>query len=162
MDEEIEITEELELPNWRNPRYNAHGTIDIEIEHPTLGWIHFTADPNDSEPLGQELYHAAIELGGIAPVSLEAIKAAIVVSVQASLDTFARTRGYDSMLSACTYAASAVPQFAEEGQFCISVRDQTWSALYKLLSDVENGTRSIPSGYADIEPELPKLRWPAS
>jgi len=52
--------------NARNPKQNGFNTIDVEIEHPTHGWIPFTADPND--PAGAEIYAAAIagEYGQIA------------------------------------------------------------------------------------------------
>lgn len=43
----------------RNPRRNAHGTIDIDIEHPVYGWIPFTASPDDVELHGRELYAQA-------------------------------------------------------------------------------------------------------
>jgi hypothetical protein len=33
--------------NFRDPKYNAFGTIDCEIEHPVYGWIPFTCDPTD-------------------------------------------------------------------------------------------------------------------
>jgi len=57
------------LPSTRNIIYNAHGTVDMEIDHPQYGWIPFTADPNDTEQLGRDLYAAAIAgtLGAIAP-----------------------------------------------------------------------------------------------
>jgi len=57
------------LPLTRSAAYNAHGTVDMEIDHPQYGWIPFTADPNDSEQLGRDLYAAAIAgtLGAIAP-----------------------------------------------------------------------------------------------
>lgn len=29
-----------------------------------------------------------------------------------------------------------------------------------MLDEVEAGTRHMPSGFADIEPELPVLHWP--
>jgi hypothetical protein len=53
----------------RNPQYNAAGTIDMEMEHPTFGWIPFTASPDDSEQHGRELYAQALagELGPVAP-----------------------------------------------------------------------------------------------
>lgn len=51
---------------YRNPKYVHDGRIDCEINHPDFGWIAFTADANDPEPLGSEL-HAQITLdGGIA------------------------------------------------------------------------------------------------
>jgi hypothetical protein len=53
----------------RNLKYNYHGTIDMEIEHPVYGWIPFTASPNDTEKFGNELYAQAIagDFGAIAP-----------------------------------------------------------------------------------------------
>jgi hypothetical protein len=59
------MTEEVGTLAWRNPKYNAVGTIDIEIEHPVWGWIPFTADPNDVELLGKALYDAAVEIGQV-------------------------------------------------------------------------------------------------
>lgn len=33
--------------NYRNAKYLENGWIDCEIEHPVLGWIPFTCDPED-------------------------------------------------------------------------------------------------------------------
>lgn len=84
----------------------------------------------------------------------------IVASTQVRLDTFAQSRGYDGILSACTYASSSVPKFTAEGQYCVDARDATWAKLLELLAEVQAGTRPRPSGYADVEPELPPLVWP--
>ena len=69
-------------------------------------------------------------------------------------------RNYDNILSACTYATSSVPKFQVEGQYCVDMRDQTWSKLYEMLAEVIGGTRSMPTKYEDIESELPTLEWP--
>lgn len=90
----------------------------------------------------------------------KALQDSIVQQTQARLDTFAQTRGYDGILSACTYATSPTPKFAAEGQYCIDQRDATWATLYQILAEVEAGTRPVPSGYPDIEPDLPPLVWP--
>ena len=88
------------------------------------------------------------------------IQKSIVDATQQRLDDFARTRNYDGIMSACTYATSTVPKFAAEGQYCVAARDATWAKLYQILAEVEAGTRPMPSGYADIEPLLPVLEWP--
>lgn len=88
------------------------------------------------------------------------LQTAIVQATQQRLDDFARTRNYDGILSVCTYATSTVPRFATEGQYAVNVRDATWAKLYEMLADVEAGTRPVPTGFADIEPELPALEWP--
>lgn len=84
----------------------------------------------------------------------------IVNSTQARLDTFARTRNYDGILSACTYVSSPVPKFQAEGQYCVQARDTTWATLYQILAEVEAGTRPAPTSFSDIESLLPPLAWP--
>jgi len=87
------------------------------------------------------------------------IQEQIVNAVQLRLDTFARTRNYDSILSACTYATSQIPKFSSEGQQCVDLRDATWSTLYSLLAEVQSGTKVMPSDYLEVEPLLPVLQW---
>ena len=84
----------------------------------------------------------------------------IVTQVQDRLDAFARTRNYDGILSACSYATSSIPMFQAEGLYCVGARDATWAKCYDILGDVQAGTRPMPSGYSDIESELPDLVWP--
>jgi hypothetical protein len=90
----------------------------------------------------------------------EALIKQIEEAVQKRLDDFAATRYYNGILSACTYATSAVPRFKTEGQYCVEARDATWAKCYEILTAVQAGTRPMPSGYADIEGELPVLAWP--
>lgn len=91
---------------------------------------------------------------------LEELKRTVVNNVQQRLDEFAKTRNYDGILSAATYATSTVPKFQQEGQYAVEARDLTWAKLYEILAEVEAGTRPAPTSYADIEPELPVLAWP--
>lgn len=84
-----------------------------------------------------------------------------VAAAQERLDAFARTRNYDGILSACTYATSAVPSFAAEGQYCVAARDQTWAALYTLMADVQGGTLPMPESVEAVMALLPPLEWPA-
>jgi len=83
----------------------------------------------------------------------------VVVAVQERLDDFAKTRGYDGILSACTYASSAVPKFQGEGQYCVTARDQSWAALYTLLAEVQAGTRPMPGSVAEVIALLPVMEW---
>ena len=53
---------------FRNPRFNAAGGIDGEINHPQFGWVPFTAAPDDPEPIGRELFAAAVA-GEFGPVA---------------------------------------------------------------------------------------------
>lgn len=91
----------------------------------------------------------------------QALQASIVAATQKRLDDFAHTRNYDGILSACTYATSAVPRFKSEGQYAVDARDNTWVTLYALLADVEAGNWQMPTGFDDVEHLLPVLVWPA-
>ena len=90
----------------------------------------------------------------------EALTSSIVAATQLRLDQWAKTRNYDGILSLCTYATSTVSKFATEGQAGVNARDETWEKLYQILDDVKQGLRPAPSGYDEIEPELPALTWP--
>lgn len=92
------------------------------------------------------------------PPTTEEVQAAIVDAVQARLDAWAQARRYDSILSACTYAASTVARFAAEGQYAVAMRDETWAALCLVQADVQAGVLSVAS-YADVDPLLPVLDW---
>jgi hypothetical protein len=92
------------------------------------------------------------------PKTQEEIVAEFTAKVQARLDAFARTRGYDGILSACTYATSTNPKFAVEGQYCVQVRDETWAKCYEILNAVQAGERPIPT-WEELEAELPPLKW---
>jgi hypothetical protein len=80
-------------------------------------------------------------------------------AIQKRLDDFARTRNYDGLLSAATYATSAVPKFKTEGQYAVAARDATWAKGYEILAAVEAGTRAAPT-LDELAAELPALAWP--
>ena len=83
-----------------------------------------------------------------------------VTNTQARLDNFAKTRNYDGILSAASYAVSSHPPFANEGRYCADARDATWGALYSLMAAVEAGTEAMPTTYEEVEAYLPELTWP--
>lgn len=90
----------------------------------------------------------------------EEVKNEVTAAVQARLDAFAQSRGYDSIVSACSYATSQHSKYGPEGRYCVSAREQTWDALFAIEAEVIAGTRPMPTGYGDIESELPALVWP--
>lgn len=90
----------------------------------------------------------------------EAFIKSVTDATQARLDDFARTRNYDGILSACTYASSQVTKFASEGQYCVNARDNTWATLYTLMGEVQSGNQPMPSSVEDVMSLLPELTWP--
>ena len=93
------------------------------------------------------------------PLSLDEIQADFTAAIQAHLDRFARTRNYDGIMSAATYATSAVPKFRAEGQYAVEARDGTWAKGYELMDEVLSGQRPLPT-IEEVLAELPALEWP--
>ena len=117
----------------------------------------------DIEKLGAEPTEAQLDeayASFVAAASKDRLLKDVVEQTQARLDDFAKTRNYDGILSLCTYATSTVPKFQTEGQYGVTARDATWAKLYEILAEVEAGARPMPTGFQDIEPELPILEWP--
>ena len=79
--------------------------------------------------------------------------------IKARLNEFAMSRGYDSIMSACSYTNSTVAKYREDAQTCVSLRDQTWSTFYDIIAEANSGTRNWPLEMQDIEDDLPALVW---
>ncbi|MGI9217127.1 MAG: hypothetical protein ACR2JA_09050 [Hydrogenophaga sp.] len=87
-------------------------------------------------------------------------RAALEAAVQQHLDATAQARGYDSILSACTYAASTSARFRPEGAACIAWRDAVWLHCHAVLAAVMAGARPTPTA-AELLAELPAaIQWP--
>lgn len=60
--------------------------------------------------------------------------------VQKHINTVCKSYGYDSIISAVTYADEpSVPKFQQEGQAFRAWRSKVWDKCYQLLSDWEAG-----------------------
>ena len=78
--------------------------------------------------------------------SPEEVKQSLINAVQAHLDSVAKAKGYDNILSAVTYAGDAiVPQFSLEGQAYKTWRTQVWAFCYAYLAGVQVGTKAVPT-----------------
>jgi hypothetical protein len=84
----------------------------------------------------------------------------ISTSLQQLLDHFAKTRGYDSMVSACSYKDSLVKKFATEAKHCIFIRDSAWSKFEEIMADAKAKKRPLPKNLEEIQKEMPSLTWP--
>jgi hypothetical protein len=85
--------------------------------------------------------------------------AAATAAIQRALDTEAKTRGYDGILSLASYATSTSARFKAEALAGIRWRDAAWVWAGTYLADVQAGKRkelSIP----EILAAMPKMEWP--
>ena len=90
----------------------------------------------------------------------EEVQKQMTDAVQAALDNFAKTRGYDGIMSACSYSNSTDAQFKLEADYCIQLRDTTWRMGYAILAEVKAGNRPVPS-VEELIAELPvcSAKW---
>lgn len=117
------------------------------------------------EDLGNSDYRDYLDWtasGNVAKMEMPTVAETITAytaAIQKRLDDFARTRSYDGILSAATYATSTVPKLAAEGQYAVEARDATWAKGYEILAAVEAGQRTAPA-LDELAAELPALAWP--
>lgn len=76
-------------------------------------------------------------------------------AVQAMLDNTARSKGYDNVLSACTYAV-ARGRFQQEGIKFAEWRTDVWAYCYEELDKIQQGLRTTPTVEQFLN-ELPQL-----
>ena len=93
------------------------------------------------------------------PPTPEQVIARMSAAVQQHLDTKARERNYDGILSLCSYATSLNAKFAAEGQAGVEWRDAVWVKCYEVLAAVEAGLREPPT-VEQLIAELPVFVWP--
>lgn len=67
----------------------------------------------------------------------------------------AKAKGYDSIVSACSYAGAANP-FQTESQSFVAWRGAVWAKCYAVLDAVLTGTRNMPTP-AEMIAEMPVL-----
>jgi hypothetical protein len=78
-------------------------------------------------------------------------------AVRNRLDSFARGRGYDGILAACSYATSGIGAYKAEGRYALKLRDATWKAFYETIGATEE---EAPPELEDVLAALPTLEWP--
>ena len=88
----------------------------------------------------EKVYQSVEEKTAIDAAKSKELEAA----VQNMMDSAAKAKGYDSILSACTYAAYP-NQFQADGQEFVAWRGAVWAKCYEILGEVEAGTRPAPT-----------------
>lgn len=122
----IDITEQA----WRNAIDNDHNKINMDG----------TTELYDFRSQEEVIAHYQTSISN---------------AVQKHLDTKAMEKGYDSILSACSYAGHTNP-FQEEGKTFVEWRGNVWAYCYQVLDHVSQGFRTIPT-IEELLAELPIL-----
>lgn len=101
------------------------------------------------------------------PPTPEQLEALLTAAVQARLDAFAQSRGYDDIKSLVTYAGDPDPVFAAEAAVGVHKRSETWAAMRQIKAAVlagdwpTAGAGQMPQTIGDIDDALPAMEWPA-
>ncbi len=95
-------------------------------------------------------------------ITPEEVMEQYAAAIQRALDAFAQTRGYDGIVSACSYATSSNARYAAEADYCVRLRDDTWAKCYELFDGIRAGGKEFPRAEAFLA-LLPvsDARWPA-
>lgn len=78
-----------------------------------------------------------------------------IQAVDAILNSTAQSKGYDNIVSACSYSAAQNPFQIESTRFVVW-RGEVWAACYVILADVQAGVRGIPT-IDELLSELPQF-----
>lgn len=124
--------------------------MNLTFDHNNRRYDNWTPEDAIAAGVPQEVIDQAIA---------EAQLAGFTASVQRHLDTTARARGYDGILSLCSYAASDQPRFGAEGKAGVAWRDAVWAACYEIVDAVRAGQRQVPTR-EELLAELPAIVWP--
>lgn len=98
-------------PQWANAQ---HTLINLEIEHPEYGWIPFTADPNDVEEHGRQLY-AEAAAGQFGPIA--EYVAPIATAVENKLEAESRLQSTDWVNEPDVYDPARHPHLMNRNTF---------------------------------------------
>lgn len=153
------LTGNLVSAGWAAEEYDLRGAkyplLPGVVEHCNLAeYTAATVDPDTEAAL-----NTATEVSGVWTQDKrykteKEQKQAYTAPVQMLLDEKAREYGYDSVLSACSYAASADLKFGPEGLAFVNWRDACWSKCYQMLADYMAGDIPKPT-VSELLAQLP-------
>lgn len=164
---------------FRSDRYKPVAIVPAPVVNPLTHEVHELPPKQTDGEWHQVWSTVALPQKAVderTAAAIEELKANIVFNTQKRLDVFAATRGYSGTDSLSKYQnltdaqiaglpteelRNQVSKFRAEYQYLALMTAVTWATLYSIMDKVLTGNRAMPSGYADVEPDLPPLEWPA-
>lgn len=120
--------------------------------------------PADADNRDWQEYQAWLSAGNtplpVDPPTFQQQVDANVAAIQAEMDRQAKGKGYDDIVSACSYAVQpAGSPFQAEGAAFLAWRSQVWTQAYAKLAQVQAGTAPMPTPEQAVA-DMPALVLP--
>ena len=106
---------------------------------------------------GQTLTAPVVET---AAPTLDDLIAQTKASISAWLDSVVQAKGYDSIVSCASYAASTDATFKAEAEAAIAWRDAVYRRGYEILADIPDGV-TTPEQVMALLPQPAEYGWTA-
>lgn len=97
------------------------------------------------------------------PPTPEEVQAGFLVEVQRRLDAFAQARGYDGIVSLCSYLPDDPnPRYASDGARGRLARSTCWTSGTELIAAIAAGDKPMPTSKEEAiaAAGIPDLVWP--
>ena len=123
----------------------------VDMPYPTHVNDFKKAIPNDY--IKDDVYMCSFK---VVDKTLEELTALFKEKTQELLDAKAREKGYDDILSACSYAGYD-NDFRAEGESFGIWRAKVWKYGYALLEAISKGKKELPKSFEELMKDLPKF-----
>lgn len=149
-----------EVPDVRARRRDSYPSLHSQVEALWKGvnaaeYAEVETQIDDVDNAIDEKYRSAAELTAR---KIERYRQRI----QKNLDKFAANKEpFIDMADACIYSlCTTVNLYQTRGQYCVNARADMWKAFYDIVKDVNDGIRTLPETWSELNLELPQLSWP--
>ena len=123
----------------------------VEEPYPTFDSDFKKAIPNDH--IKDDTYISSYK---VVDKTLDELTLLFKEKTQELLDAKAREKGYDDILSACSYAGYE-NDFKAEGEAFGVWRTKVWKYGYALLEAISKGEKELPKSFKELIKDMPKL-----
>ncbi|WP_103600349.1 hypothetical protein [Campylobacter concisus] len=123
----------------------------VEEPYPTFDSDFKKAIPNDH--IKDDTYISSYK---VVDKTLDELTLLFKEKTQELLDAKAREKGYDDILSACSYAGYE-NDFKAEGEAFGVWRAKVWKYGYALLEAISKGKKELPKSFKELIKDMPKL-----
>lgn len=160
-------TQTMQWPIYQGDFELMYPGIDSDTPAPPYAWVYssplqehntFSQTATETTPaLVDGIWYQQWEVSNL---SVDEVFSRFNYIIPETLDQFAKTRGYENIVTLTSYASSPNPKFDAEGRYGIQIRSDMWTKLYEIQAEVESGMRPMPSSAIEVMQELPTPQWP--